>query len=148
MTLVRWRPMRDMSSIERDLNWACNDFFGLSAASSDLCQRDWAPAMDIFEKDDEINLKAELPGLSKEDISISIENNTLMLSGEKKKENEVSENNYHRVERSYGRFQRRFSLPSTVDPGKVNANFKDGILSISLAKKEEAKPKTIEIAVS
>jgi len=148
MTLVRWKPMKDMISMQRDLNRAFNDFFGTSTASNDLFERDWAPAVDIFEKDDEVNLKAELPGMTREDISISIENNTLTISGEKKRENEISDDNYHRIERSYGRFQRAFSLPATVDSQKVNAKFKDGILSISLAKKEEAKPKKIEVAVS
>jgi HSP20 family protein len=148
MTLVRWRPMKDMISMQRDLNRAFNDFFSTSTASNDLFERDWAPAVDIFEKDDEVNLKAELPGMTREDISISIENSTLTISGEKKRENEVSDDNYHRIERSYGRFQRAFSLPSTVDSQNVKANFKDGILSITLAKKEEAKPKKIEVAVS
>jgi len=148
MTLVRWRPMTDTISMQRHLNKAFGDFFGMSAASNGLDERDWIPAVDIFEKDDEINLNAELPGLSKEDISISIENNTLTISGEKKKENEVSDDSFHRIERSYGRFQRVFALPATVDSQRVKANFKDGILSISLAKKEEAKPKKIEVAVS
>jgi len=145
MALVKWRPMGDMISMQRDLNSRFNDFLGMSAASNDLFERDWAPAVDIFEKDDEINLKAELPGLSKDDISISIEKNTLTISGERKKESEVSDEDFHRIERSYGRFLRAFSLPATVDSSNVNATFKDGILSVCLSKKEEAKPKSIEI---
>ncbi len=148
MTLVRWKPMREMSWMPRDLNRAFNEFFGVPTMTSDLLERDWVPAVDIYEKDSEINVKAELPGLSKDDVSITIENNTLTINGEKKRENEVKEENYHRVERSYGSFQRSFSLPSTVDTGKVKATFKDGILMVSLAKREEAKPKKIEVGVN
>lgn len=148
MTLVRWRPMRDMLPFQREMARMFNEFFGEPTAVSDVFERDWVPAVDIFEKDDEVNLVAELPGLSKEDVDISIENGTLTLSGEKKRESEVEDDNYHRIERAYGRFQRSFSLPAAIDPKKVKAVFKDGVLTINLGKKEEAKPKKIEIEVS
>jgi HSP20 family protein len=93
-------------------------------------------------------LKAELPGLSPEDVEIRVENNTLYLKGERNFEKEVKEQNYHRVERSYGTFTRTFSLPNSVDADKVAANFKDGVLTLTMPKKEEAKPKTIKINVS
>lgn len=148
MTLVRWKPMRDMFEMQKDLNRAFSEFFGQPGTAVDMIERDWVPAVDVFEKNDEINLKAELPGLTKDDVNISIENNTLTITGEKKRESEVKDDSYHRVERSYGRFQRSFSLPSTIDPKNVKANFKDGILSVKLGKKEEAKPKKIDIQVS
>ncbi|MFQ6102819.1 MAG: Hsp20/alpha crystallin family protein [Candidatus Glassbacteria bacterium] len=148
MTLVRWKPMRDWLSLQRDMNRAFNEFFRFPGTEVELFERDWVPAVDIFEKDDEITLKAELPGLTKDDVNISIENGSLTITGEKKRENEFSDENCQRIERSYGKFQRTFSLPSTVDSSKVNAVFKDGVLSISLGKKEEAKPKKIEVKVS
>ncbi len=148
MALVRWKPMRDMFEMQRDLNRAFSEFFGQPGTAVDTWERDWVPAVDVFEKDNEINLKAELPGLTKDDVDISIENNTLTISGEKKRESEVKDDNYHRVERSYGRFQRSFTLPQTIDAKNVKASFKDGILSVKLGKKEEAKPKKIDIQVS
>jgi HSP20 family protein len=105
----------------------------------------WAPPCDIYETDDQIVIKAELPGLRREDIKISIENNVLTISGERKLEEEAKRENYHRIERSYGRFMRSFMLPTTVDTGKVSAEFKDGVLSVALPKREEAKPKAIEV---
>lgn len=148
MTLVRWRPTRDLLSFQRDMSRMLNDFFAEPSPVADAFERDWVPAVDIFEKNDEVNLVAELPGLTKEDVDISIENGTLTISGEKKRESEVKDDNFHRVERAYGRFQRSFSLPSAIDPKKVKAVFKDGILTVNLGKKEEAKPKKVEIEVS
>jgi HSP20 family protein len=148
MTLVRWRPTRDLLSFQRDMSRMLNDFFAEPPPVADAFERDWVPAVDIFEKNDEVNLVAELPGLTKEDVDISIENGTLTISGEKKRESEVKDDNFHRVERAYGRFQRSFALPSAIDPKKVKAVFKDGILTVNLGKKEEAKPKKVEIEVS
>ncbi len=104
--------------------------------------------MDIYENGDNLVLKAELPGISPDDVEIRVEDNTLYLKGERKFEKEVKEQNYHRVERSYGTFTRTFSLPNSVDADKVAANFKDGVLTLTMPKKEEAKPKTIKINVS
>jgi HSP20 family protein len=107
----------------------------------------WAPACDICETDQEIIVKAELPGMKKEDVNVSFENNMLTIRGERKFEEEAKRENYHRIERSYGEFMRSFMLPSFVDPGKINAEFKDGILRVALPKREEAKPKQVEIKV-
>lgn len=107
----------------------------------------WVPAVDIFETPESIVLKAELPGITKDDIFVEVKDNTLSLKGEKKFEKEVKEENYHRVERSYGSFQRAFTLPSTGQQDKVKAKFKDGILQIVLPKVEEAKPKQIKVEV-
>ena len=107
----------------------------------------WAPACDIFETADEIVVKAELPGVKKEDVKLTIENNVLSLRGETKFEAETKKENYHRVERSYGEFCRSFTLPSGIDTKNVNAEFKDGLLRVKLPKSEEAKPKAIEVSV-
>jgi HSP20 family protein len=101
--------------------------------------------VDIYETDKSIVLKVELPGLSKEDINKEIKDDNLILRGERKFEKDIREENYHRIERSYGKFSRSFSLPSTIDRNKVDATFKDGVLEITIPKAEETKPKQIEI---
>jgi HSP20 family protein len=107
----------------------------------------WAPACDIYETDDEIVVKAELPEVKKEDVHVSIENNVLTIRGERKFSEETKKENWRRVERSYGEFMRSFTLPSFVDPNKVSAEFKDGVLRVTLQKREETKPKQIEVKV-
>jgi HSP20 family protein len=107
----------------------------------------WVPACDIYETDKDIILKAELPGLNKEEVFVSIENNVLMLRGERKFNDEVKRENFHRVERTYGEFLRTFTLPAFVDTSKILAEFKDGLLMVTLPKREEAKPKQIEVKV-
>lgn len=107
----------------------------------------WVPACDIYETGKEIVVKAELPGLKKEDVLVSIENNVLMIRGERKFEEEVKRENFHRVERTYGEFLRSFTLPTFIDANKILAEFKDGLLTIALPKREEAKPKQIEVKV-
>ncbi len=107
----------------------------------------WAPACDIYENENEIVVKAELPEVKKEDVQVAIENNVLSIRGERKFSEETKQENYHRVERSYGEFMRSFTLPSFVDASKVNAEFKDGLLRVTMPKREEAKPKQIEVKV-
>lgn len=107
----------------------------------------WSPTCDIYETDNEIVVKAELPEVKKEDVNVSIDNNVLSIRGERKFSEETKKENYHRVERSYGEFFRSFTLPNTVDAGKVNAEFKDGMLRVMMPKREEAKPKQIEVKV-
>jgi len=107
----------------------------------------WAPVCDIYETDNEIVVKAELPEVKKENVHVSIENNVLTIRGERKFSEETKKENYHRVERSYGEFMRSFTLPTFIDPNKVNAEFKDGMLHVTLAKREEAKPKQVEVKV-
>ena len=108
----------------------------------------WAPVVDIYEQGSDVVLKAELAGVDPKDFDIRIENNVLMLSGERKADSEVKRENYHRVERSYGTFTRSFTLPSTVDTANVKADYKDGVLKIVLPKREEAKPKQVQINVT
>jgi HSP20 family protein len=107
----------------------------------------WAPSCDIYETGNEIVVKVDLPDVKKEDIHVSLENNLLTIRGERKFEEDTKKENYRRVERSYGEFLRSFSLPSFADPNKVNADYKDGALRVTIAKREEAKPKQIEVMV-
>jgi HSP20 family protein len=107
----------------------------------------WSPACDIYETDNEIVVKADLPEVKKESVYVSIDNNLLTIRGERKFSEETKKENYHRVERSYGEFMRSFIIPSFVDANKVNAEFKDGVLRVTLAKREESKPKQIEVKI-
>jgi HSP20 family protein len=107
----------------------------------------WAPACDIYENNNEIVVKVELPEVKKEDVRVSIENNMLTIHGERKFSEETERENYHRVERNYGEFTRSFALPGFVDKNKVNAEFKDGILRVTFGKREEARPKPVEVKV-
>jgi HSP20 family protein len=105
----------------------------------------WLPAVDMFDDDDKIVIKAELPGMDKKDISVDIENRVLTLSGERNYDNEVKEDNYYRRERAYGRFKRAFNLPADVDSDQIKADFKDGVLRVEIPKPEEQKPKQITV---
>jgi HSP20 family protein len=107
----------------------------------------WTPSCDIYETDNEIVVKAELPEVKKENIQVGLENNMLTIRGERKFEEETKKENYHRVERSYGEFMRSFMLPSFADPNKINAEYKDGVLRVTIAKREETKPKQVEVKV-
>ena len=149
MAIVRfWDPMKELSSLQNRMNRVFEETFG-----SPLYRGEqpgvgtWSPAVDIFETGDEIIVKAEVPGLAKDQIHVEVENGELTLHGERKFEREVKEENYHRVERTYGAFHRSFALPGTVDAEKVKAEMKDGILEVRLGKREQAKPKQITVAV-
>jgi HSP20 family protein len=106
----------------------------------------WSPSVDIFETEAEIVVKAELPGMDRKDITLNLEKNVLTLKGERRFEKETKDENYHRIERSYGGFSRAFAIPATVDEEKIRADYKDGVLKIALPKKEQTKPKQIRIA--
>jgi len=107
----------------------------------------WAPACDIYETTNEVVIKAELPEVKKEDVQVSFENNVLTIRGERNLSEETEKENYHRVERSYGQFTRSFTLPNFVDSSKIKAEFKDGLLRVTMAKREEAKPKQIKVDI-
>ena len=149
MSMVRFDPFRELSTMQDRINRIFGDAYS-RRQDDDLTQRgEWFPPVDIYENgNDEIVLKAELPGLQREDIDLRVENNTLTLRGERKRDNEIKQEQYHRVERSYGAFSRSFSLPSRIDTEKVRAEFKEGVLSIKLPVKAEAKPRQIEVSVS
>lgn len=150
MTMVRFDPFRELSTMQDRINRIFGDAYTRRYDDADLTQRgEWMPAVDIYENaHQEIVLKAELPGISREDIDLRVENNTLTLRGERKRDTEVKQEQYHRVERSYGSFSRSFSLPTRIDTDQVRAEFKDGVLSITLPVKAEAKPRQIEVAIS
>jgi HSP20 family protein len=148
MAIVRWEPLRDLMATQRDFDRLFREAFSPVFGEGELSTRTWAPPVDIYENGDNLVLKAELPGVDPKDVEIRVEDSTLYLKGERKFEKEVKEENYHRVERSYGTFTRSFSLPNSIDSDKVHADYKDGILTLTMPKKEEAKPKTIKINVS
>jgi HSP20 family protein len=133
---------------QREFDRLFREAFSPVLGDSEASTRTWAPPVDIFEDGDNLVLKAEVPGVNPDDVEIRVQDNTLYLKGERKFEKEVKEQNYHRVERSYGTFTRTFSLPNSVDSDKVSASYKDGVLTLTMPKKEEAKPKTIKITVN
>ena len=145
MNLVRWNPWRDMSTLQHRINHLFNEPFFRSGDDDELSLGTWSPAVDMFDDDDKIVIKAELPGMEKKDISVDIDNQVLTLSGERNYDNEVKEENYYRRERSYGKFQRAFTLPADVDSDKIKAEFKDGVLQVEVPKPEEQKPKQVTI---
>ena len=146
MNLVRWNPWRDMSTLQNRINTLFDEPFFRSGRSDDeLSLGSWNPAVDMFEDDDKIVIKAELPGVDKKDISVDVQDRVLTLSGERNYDHEVKEENYYRRERSYGKFQRTFTLPADVDSDKIKAEFKDGVLQIEIPKPEEKKAKKVTI---
>jgi HSP20 family protein len=142
MTLVRWNPVRELAAMEVDrLNRMFADFYGQPAGSV------WVPAVDVFESDThEFVIKAELPDMKREDIAVTFEDGTLTLEGERKPEYATSKDRFHRIERQYGAFSRSFTLPSTVDASRITASYKDGVLTVRLPQREDARPKQIEVA--
>jgi HSP20 family protein len=150
MAIVRFEPFRDLVTIQDRMNRLFSEAFrGTRAGDEDWgLGGSWAPAVDILEQDGNIVLKAELPGVDPKDVEVRVENNTLTLRGERRFDNETKRENYHRVERSYGTFTRSFSLPNVVDTEKIKAEYRDGVLNVTLPTKEEAKPKQISINVS
>jgi len=148
MAIVRWEPFSDLVTAQRAFDRLFRGAISPAAGEGEVSTRTWAPPVDIYENGDHLVLKAELPGINPDDVEVRVEDNTLYLKGERKFETEVKEQNYHRVERTYGTFARSFSLPNSVDSEKVAASYKDGVLTLTLPKKEEAKPKTIKISVS
>ena len=147
MAIVRWEPFRDLVATQRDFDRLFREAFSPMFGEGEVSTRTWAPPVDIYETDENLVLKAELPGIDPNNVEIRVEDNSLYLKGERKFEKEVKEQNYHRVERSYGTFTRTFSLPSSIDADKVTANYKEGVLTLTMPKREEAKPKTIKINV-
>ena len=142
MAMVRWNPTRELASMEVDrLNRMFSEMWGES-----FNRGGWIPAVDIYETDaHELVLKAELPDMKREDIDVTFENNVLTLRGERKYEADVRRENFQRMERQYGAFSRSFTIPATVDASRIAASYKDGVLTIRLPQREEAKPKQIAV---
>jgi HSP20 family protein len=145
MAIIRWDPMRDMVTLREKMNRMFEDAFTGKGEDKELAPSSWAPAVDIYETENEIVLTAEVPGIEEKDIEIKIEDNTLTLRGERKFTKETKEENYHRLERSYGAFYRAFTLPNSVDPENIRAENENGILRVTLPKKLELKPRTVKI---
>jgi len=147
MAVVKWDPLRDLLSIQERMNRLFEQTLSRSRAEEGIAASTWSPAVDIYETPETIVMKAELPGLSREDIEIHIRDNTLTLRGERRFAKDVQQENYLRIERAYGAFQRSFTLPATMQQDKIRAVFRDGVLELTLPKAEEAKPKKIAIEV-
>jgi len=145
MTMItRWDPFREFVTLQDRMNRLFRDTQG---QEEELTTTTFAPPVDVYEDEHNITLKIEVPGIDEKDIDVRIENNTLTVHGERKFEKEEKEENYRRVERQYGSFTRTFTLPSTVDADKVQADYDKGVLKVKLAKKAEAKPKQIKVNV-
>ena len=145
MNMITYDPFRELRALQDEVNRVFSGSFNRGGSESGMMRGAWNPSVDIFENKDQIVLEAELPGLKPEDVNISIENNVLTIHGERKFEKKDEGDNFHRVERSYGSFTRSFTLPPTVSSENVEAVFDNGILRLALAKREEAKPRRIEI---
>ncbi len=148
MAIIRWDPFREVSALQERMNRLFSDLRTSSPLrEEEISQGSWVPPVDIYETEDSLVFKAELPGVTKDDITVEVKDNTMTLKGEKRFEKDVKEESYHRVERAYGDFQRAFTLPGMVEQDKVKAKFKDGILEIVLPKAEKAKPKQVRVEV-
>lgn len=148
MAIVKYNPLRELRSMQDQMDrllnvsWGGGDYSG-----EDIKEGIWQPAVDIYETQDSIVIKAELPDVDQKDIDVRIEDGLLTIKGERKHESEVKKENYHRIERYFGSFQRSFKLPGTVDQEKVQASCEKGVLTVTLPKKEEVKPKQINVEV-
>lgn len=149
MAIVRWRPYREVATLQDEMNRLFESFFGKgSMTEAEPTGLLWGPRADIHETKDTFSVDVELPGLAKDDVKLSVHESTLIIEGEKKVEREENkDSSWHRQERVFGRFQRMFTLPTAVEAEKISATFKNGVLSVTLPKKEAAKPKEITIAV-
>lgn len=148
-TLARWNPIRELEDLQSRLSNVLS--FPTLRKNGDkelMTIAEWAPAVDITEDEKEYVVTAELPEIKKEEVKVTVENGILTISGERKFEKEEKGKKYHRIERSYGSFQRSFDLPDDADPGKVDAKFSEGTLKVHVAKSEQSKPKQIEIKAS
>ena len=145
MSITRWDPFRDLVALQERMNRLFDESLRARSTEEEITSGTWAPPVDIYETEGQLVIKAEVPQVDRKDIDIKIENSVLTLRGERKFQKEVKEENYHRIERAYGSFSRSFTLPSSVDPEKVSAAYKDGVLTIQIDKREETKPRQIEI---
>jgi len=145
-TIARWEPFRGVTTLQDQINRLFNEAFERKGEESSLSA--WAPAVDIYETEQELVVKADLPDVDPKDLDIRVENNLLTIRGERKFEKKVSEENYLRVERSYGSFARSFTLANTVNSEAIKADYQNGVLTLTIPKREEAKPKQIKVNVA
>jgi HSP20 family protein len=148
MSIVKYDPFRELRSLQDEMTRLFTGVVPASFNREEMTHGAWAPSVDIFEDKDRLILEAELPGMSRDDFDISVENNIITLKGERKFEKKTEGDNYHRVERAYGTFMRSFTLPQTVTADGATADFENGILRVSLPKREETKARRIEITGS
>ncbi len=149
MALIRWEPVRELGTIQNEMNRLFNTFFEAPApagAHGSALGR-WIPAMDLVEAGDDFVLRADLPGLTEQDVNIELEDNVLTISGERKADHEERQEGYYRVERSWGTFSRSLTLPEGVEPAAVSARFDHGVLEVRIPKPEQRKPRKVAIAV-
>ena len=148
MNIVRFDPFREMAALQERVNRAFGDMS--RQYDDDLTTRgSWIPAVDIYQTDNHtLVLKLELPDVAREDIDLRVENNTLTITGQKQRDKAVKEEQYHRIERTFGSFSRTFTLPPTVDAGQIGAEFKNGVLTVTLPLREDAKPRQIQVTVN
>jgi HSP20 family protein len=145
MAINRWDPFREVVSLQNRMN---NLFRGINEEESPLAAASFVPAVDIYEDKDKVVLKLEVPGIDQKDLHVTVEDNTLTVKGERKFEDEEKQENFHRIERTYGSFYRAFTLPPTVDTANIGADYKAGVLKLELKKKPEAQPKQIEVKIA
>lgn len=145
MAIIRWDPFREMVTLREKMNRLFEDAVSSQREDRDMVSSTWAPAVDIFETETEIVLTAEVPGIEEKDIEVKLEDSTLTLRGERRFEKETKEENYHRIERSYGSFFRSFTLPNYVDQEKIKAEHEYGVLKVFLPKKMESKTRSVTI---
>lgn len=146
MALVRWDPARELDALQGDMNRLFDNFFGRrEGAGGDYPSRRWVPAMDLVETEDDLVLRADLPGVKRGDIEIEVKDRVLTISGERRAQHEDKREGFHRVERSFGRFSRSLELPQGISADEVSADFSDGVLEVRIPKPEERKPTRIEI---
>ena len=145
-TFARLEPFRGLSTLQDQFNRLFNESFRNHPEESALTT--WAPSVDIYETPNELVVKADLPDVNEKDMDVRVENNLLTIRGERKFEKSVSEENYLRVERTYGSFSRSFSLPNTVNPEAIGAEYKNGVLTVTLPKREESKPRQVKVTVN
>lgn len=148
MAIIRWNPFQELHVMQDAINKLFDDNFASKYPQKQVeGGSSFSPLVDIYETKEEIKMDIELPGMKLNDIKVNIEEDSLIVEGERKDETVQKDRNYHRVERVYGKFSRSFNLPSNIDKEKINANFKEGLLKITLPKKESVKPKQIPISV-
>jgi HSP20 family protein len=148
MAIVRWDPFRDVATLQDRINRIFNESFGRTRdLDEEVSLNDWSPPVDIYETGDGIVLKVELPGVNKDDVSVEVKDNVLTLKGERLLDPKIKDENYYRKERSFGKFNRSFSLQETIKPDLIKASFKDGVLTVAIPRPEEEKPKQVTVDI-
>ena len=148
MAIARWDPFRDVATLQDRINRIFNESFGRSRdLDEEVSLYDWSPPVDIYETGDGIVLKVELPGVNKDDVSVEVKDNVLTLKGERLLDPEIKDENYYRKERSFGKFNRSFSLQQTINPDLIKASFKNGVLTVEIPRPEEEKPKQVTVDI-